>query len=159
MDFYFRLRYKSLSPLDPDPPAVLAQNLKFVCLSFFVNLGEIFSNLPEILRCCCTFPVLLKQFWVDWLIECPRGSWRRAQDINFLSRTEKMSQGGKIHENTVNRWNYKVCGIFFLIQVIGNLSGQSSKLWLSFLPLRSLFCLFPKHFVDHISIFNCLSSF
>ena len=36
MDFYFRLRFKSLSPLDPDPPAVLAQNLKFVCLSFLL---------------------------------------------------------------------------------------------------------------------------
>ena len=36
MDFYFRLRYKSLSPLDPDPPVVLAQNLKFVCLSFLL---------------------------------------------------------------------------------------------------------------------------
>ena len=47
------------------------------------------------------------------MIECPRGSWRRAQDINFLSRTEKMSQGGKIHENPVKRWNYKVCGKSF----------------------------------------------
>ena len=116
MDLYFGFRYKSLSLLDPATHTQFwHKNLKFVCLSFFVNLGEIFSNLPEILRCCCTFPVLLKQFWVDWLIECPRGSWRRAQDINFLPRTEKMSQGGKIHENTVNRWNYKVCGIFFSV--------------------------------------------
>ena len=154
MDLYFHLRYKSLSPLDSDPPAVLAQNLNFVCLSLLLIWGEIFSNLPEILQCCCTFPVLLKQFWVDWLIECPRGSWRRAQDINFLPRTEKMSQGGKIHENPVKKWNYKVCGKSFFLQVVGNLSGHSSKLWLTFLTLRSLFCLFSKAFCWSYLIFQ-----
>ena len=77
-------------------------------------------------NCNCTFPVLPKQFWVDWLIECPEGKLETCARYQF-SLNEKMSHRCEIQ---ISWKSNKFC------QLPRNLLPQSEKL--SIAPLGAV---------------------
>ena len=65
------------------------------------------------LQCCCTFQVLFKQFWVDWLIECPRGKLETCARYQFSLKERKCHKDVK-SKSPRKEWNLKVCADKFL---------------------------------------------